>query len=278
MIVHSSDGVFAIRRGPWKYVEGVPAVSLTAAVRKRKAAELKPQLFRTQDDPGETSDVAAKHPEVVADLHALLVRYRDGGYSRELPPVVPPKAAAAGAVIALPPLDSEILIDKVLSSVGGDKVERVGEPWKVAGAEYWSEQATGAERPSGLRISLPEQDVVLEYEVNFRGAGRHSLRIDCEALGASFRCEVSLKHCGITKNPPRGADKREVEPLARKPLELSADRWYPVRVTLRGHHATLQVNDAVLDAENPIIGEVKQAANILMFGDGLGVRNVRLRK
>ena len=24
MIVHSSDGVFAVRKGPWKWIEGVP--------------------------------------------------------------------------------------------------------------------------------------------------------------------------------------------------------------------------------------------------------------
>ncbi len=24
MIVHSNDGVFAIRKGPWKWIEGVP--------------------------------------------------------------------------------------------------------------------------------------------------------------------------------------------------------------------------------------------------------------
>jgi len=88
MIVHSSDGVFAIRKGPWKWIEGVPVADIKAGVRKARADEFRPQLYHTHDDPAETKDVSAEHPEVVQELRALLIRYRDGGYSRELPPIV----------------------------------------------------------------------------------------------------------------------------------------------------------------------------------------------
>jgi arylsulfatase A-like enzyme len=92
MIVHSNDGVFAIRQGPWKWVEGVPAKVVSAA-RKAHDAELKRQLFNLQDDPGETKDVSTEHPEVVKELETLLHQYRDAGYSRGLTAVSPAPAS-----------------------------------------------------------------------------------------------------------------------------------------------------------------------------------------
>jgi hypothetical protein len=86
MIVHSADGVFAIRKGPWKWIEASRSTRSSRGARKTRADEFKPQLYNTVDDPGETKDVSAAHPEVVAELKALLNRYRDGGYSRALPP------------------------------------------------------------------------------------------------------------------------------------------------------------------------------------------------
>jgi arylsulfatase A-like enzyme len=87
LIVHSSDGVYAVRKGPWKWIEGIPVEETTANVRRMRQDEFKAQLYNTKDDPSETTDVATEHPEVVAELSALLTRYRDGGYSRELPPL-----------------------------------------------------------------------------------------------------------------------------------------------------------------------------------------------
>ena len=110
MIVHSADGVFAIRKGPWKWIEGVPVDSVKPGARKVNADQYRPQLFNTQEDPGETTDVSAAHPELVKELSALLTRYRDGGYSRELPPVtVKPKPV----VTELPPLTGQIVPERV---------------------------------------------------------------------------------------------------------------------------------------------------------------------
>jgi arylsulfatase A len=36
-----------------------------------------------KDDPKETIDVSAQHPEVVQQLATLLHQYRDNGFSRE---------------------------------------------------------------------------------------------------------------------------------------------------------------------------------------------------
>ena len=85
IIVHSAAGVFAIRKGPWKWIEGVPCAEDKSAGNKGNP-QFRPQLYNTKLDPAETKDESAANPEIVKELTALLDRYRDGGYSRDLPP------------------------------------------------------------------------------------------------------------------------------------------------------------------------------------------------
>ena len=79
MIVHSADGVFAVRQGPWKWIEGKPAKPKPP---KMRSDEFHPQLYNLVDDLGETEDVQKANPAVAADLQALLDRCRDGGRTR----------------------------------------------------------------------------------------------------------------------------------------------------------------------------------------------------
>ena len=62
MIVHSPNGNYAIRRGPWKYIEGKPSPTLKRVPRRD---ELHAQLYNLQDDPGEKHNVINEHPDVV---------------------------------------------------------------------------------------------------------------------------------------------------------------------------------------------------------------------
>ncbi|NBX34063.1 hypothetical protein EBR16_01660, partial [bacterium] len=50
MIVHSADGNFAVRQGPWKWIEGIPVDEIKAGVRKARKDEFHPQLYNTQED------------------------------------------------------------------------------------------------------------------------------------------------------------------------------------------------------------------------------------
>jgi arylsulfatase A len=134
--VHSSDGVFALRKGPWKWIEGVPVDEITAGARKAHADEFRPQLYNTKDDPAETTDVSPQHPEIVKELSALLIRYRDGGYSRELPPVVEkrkttfaPLPAPVGKIVLSEPLDH--LPEKPWAVTRGDWNAKDGAVWGV---------------------------------------------------------------------------------------------------------------------------------------------------
>jgi arylsulfatase A len=85
LVSHSEDGTFAIRRGAWKLIldnrtsggwmvpEGTPPVPGTPG-----------QLYNLAEDPGETRDLWAVRPDIVAELTALLENYKRDG--RSVPP------------------------------------------------------------------------------------------------------------------------------------------------------------------------------------------------
>ncbi len=80
MILHSPNGNFAIRQGPWKYIEGKASPTLNKVSRRD---ELVVQLYNLLDDPGEQNNVLNQHPEVVRRLAGLLNKRRLSGWSRE---------------------------------------------------------------------------------------------------------------------------------------------------------------------------------------------------
>jgi len=80
MIVHSADGVFAIRQGSWKWIEGKPAKPKPPQARRD---EFHPQLYHLGNDIGETKDVQGANEGVVRELSALLNRCRKQGTSRD---------------------------------------------------------------------------------------------------------------------------------------------------------------------------------------------------
>lgn len=82
MITASEDGVFAIRRGTWKWIEGVPVAKV--GTKHPRADEHHPRLVDLDKDPGEANDVSAQHPQVVEELKALLEQCRSADSSRAL--------------------------------------------------------------------------------------------------------------------------------------------------------------------------------------------------
>ncbi|MHC4178572.1 MAG: sulfatase family protein, partial [Planctomycetota bacterium] len=79
------NGVYAIRCGPWKWIEGVPLARPGKKPPRRrspKGDQFRPQLINLQNDPGETQDVSAQHPDVVKRLSETLRLQREQGFSR----------------------------------------------------------------------------------------------------------------------------------------------------------------------------------------------------
>lgn len=273
LIVHSSDGVFAIRSGPWKWVEGTPVDETKPAAKKLNADQYRPQLFNTQNDRAETADLSAGNPEVVRELRTLLTRYRNGGYSREMPPMIEkprPKIAE------LPPLTGQMLLDEPLRQFPSRPWAEIRGQWQSKDGGLWGAQQGPADQGATLRVPLGITDGVIQYEINFRGANRHSLRVEWGERQGSFRIEVSRNVLGITKNPSQGEGPEAVEPIARKSLELEKDQWYPVRITFQGKETTAQVNDVLVRGTHPVLEQPKTALNFLVFGETAGIRNVKV--
>jgi arylsulfatase A-like enzyme len=86
LILQSANGVYAIRSGPWKWIEGAPFVAdgkKAPAANGPKADQFHPRLVNLLDDPGETTDVSAAHPDVALRLADTLRQHRSQGLSRE---------------------------------------------------------------------------------------------------------------------------------------------------------------------------------------------------
>jgi arylsulfatase A-like enzyme len=86
---HSLHGMFAIRQGPWKLIEGLGSGGFTAPQKiEPKPGEPAGQLYDLDNDPGEQNNLWSQRPEIVTHLAALLERYRQQGHSRPATPEV----------------------------------------------------------------------------------------------------------------------------------------------------------------------------------------------
>lgn len=79
VVHHSVSGMFAIREGRWKLVAGNGSGGRQAP--RGKPFGMPYQLFDLKADPGETTDIAAKYPQVVQQLTARLEEIRSSGRS-----------------------------------------------------------------------------------------------------------------------------------------------------------------------------------------------------
>lgn len=274
MIVHSADGVFALRKGRWKWIEGVPVDEIKDGARKAHKDQFRSQLYDTVADPAETKDLSATHPEVVAELKDLLRRYRDGGFSRELPAAdVKPTHLR---VVTLTALAGTNALDEPLAKLPGKPwIASTGE-WSGRDGGIFAKPKGGSDKPASLRTPLAFGDGTFDCDLNLQGANRVSFRFG--AGDAGFRLVVSRTTAILTKNPSKGEPTTATEDIAKKNLKLAADQWVPVRLTFKGDEVTVQVNDQTLKGKHPSLGKDKTSLDFLVFGDGAGFRNVRVTK
>jgi arylsulfatase A len=81
MVSHSADGIFAMRQGDWKYIEGKPTKP-PGRVPKARAEQMTQQLYNLRGDPREEKNVIDEHREIAAKLQDLLSTQRAQGRSR----------------------------------------------------------------------------------------------------------------------------------------------------------------------------------------------------
>ncbi len=271
VIEHNADGVFALRRGPWKWIEGVPAASAKGV--RARTDQNRPQLYHLASDPAETNDVAAAHPDIVREMAALLRRYRDGGYSRELPPEAPPSAPTAAA---LPPLNRPVRYEETFARLPGSPWSVVRGTWTPRDGGLWGAQSRADDQGACLRAPCGITNGAVEFQICFAGANRHSLRIECAGGAHSFRVELARSYAAITKNPSAGEDRSKTEALARTALELANGQWHTVRILFQGAETTVYVGGAVLRAAHEIMALPKPRMNFLVFGASAGFRNLKV--
>jgi len=83
VVHHSGSGMFAIRSGDWKLIEGLGSGGFTPPQRiKPKPGQPTGQLYNLATDRGEMQNVYAQHPDVVRSLNDKLERIRRDGRSR----------------------------------------------------------------------------------------------------------------------------------------------------------------------------------------------------
>jgi hypothetical protein len=259
VIVHSADGNFAIRKGSYKWIEGIPADDVKPAAKKAHAIQFKPQLYDLKADIAEAREVSAQHADVVKDLAALLNRYRDGGYSRELPPAgVKPKPAFA----ELPPLVNAEPLD--LSKFKG-WAQRDGVMFGKAG-----------DKGATLTGPVSLKDGVLEFQLLLGEADRHSLRIHTAGNKQSYRVVLSHANLDIAINPP--TKDQETIQLGKQRVKFKSSEWQTLRLTFKGDELTAEFAGVTLKAQHAVLAEEKAQLNFIAFEGEVGVREVKLAK
>ena len=82
IVHHSLDGMFAIRIGDWKLIEGLGSGGFTAPKRIKPRKDLPSfQLYNLAEDPTESKNIASERPEKLEELRAVLEAIRSSGRS-----------------------------------------------------------------------------------------------------------------------------------------------------------------------------------------------------
>jgi arylsulfatase A-like enzyme len=260
VIVHSADGNFAIRKGSHKWIEGIPADDVKPAAKKIHADQFKPQLYDLKADVAEAREISAEQPAVVKELATLLNRYRDGGYSRELPPAgVKPKPAFA----ELPPLANAEPVDLTTFK---------GQGWTARDGAMF---AKADKKGSPLTGNTSFQDGVLEFQIRLGEADRHSLRIQV-GNKQSYRIVLSHANLDIAVNPE--AKDAETIQLGKQRVKFKSGDWQTLRLTFTGDELTAEFAGVTLKAKHVVLAEAKAQLNFIAFEGEVGVRKVLLAK
>jgi len=85
IVHHSVDGMFSIRRGKWKLIQGCGSGGFSKPVRIiPESGQPRGQLYDMEKDTVEETNLWEQNPEIVAQLTQLLTRYQRQGQSREI--------------------------------------------------------------------------------------------------------------------------------------------------------------------------------------------------
>jgi arylsulfatase A-like enzyme len=267
MILHSADGNFAIRRGPWKWIEGDYHPDTRSGALRIRATQFEPQLYNLQQDVAESRNVAGTNPEVATELQKLLNRYRDGAYSRELPPPSPPRRMPG----PLEPIDG-----KIVRKVSFDKLPDA--PWVLVRGQWTAgngvlrgSQKGGERIGAAMRVPLDLADGDIGYQLLCPFGASHTLRLQGAERDLVYLVSISPRRVAISRQA-RETEAPGNKLLAEARLRLPPGKWADVRVRLGNDEIAAQVANAVVRARHPSFAGTKRAVALMAHGRGLGFR------
>ncbi|QIP12971.1 arylsulfatase [Spirosoma aureum] len=80
IIHHSINGMFALRKGKWKYIEGKGSGGWSED--NSPTADLQAQLYDLETDPTESKNVIKSFPDIARNLDSELQKQKKSGYTR----------------------------------------------------------------------------------------------------------------------------------------------------------------------------------------------------
>ena len=72
MVVTNAQGIFAIRQGPWKYIEGRVPTTVKGNPKNTYQGQALRQLYHIEKDPEEQHNVIDAHPEIAEKMQQML--------------------------------------------------------------------------------------------------------------------------------------------------------------------------------------------------------------
>ena len=269
IILHSADANFAIRRGRWKWIEGDYHPGTRAGAFRLRADQFESQLYDLESDVAETTDVSRENPELVKELASLLDRYREGEYSRELPPPAPPKKP----VPPLPPVAGKTVRTENFEKLPGSPWVKVRGNWAAKAGVLRGSQTGGERGPGAMRCPLQVADGDLQYELSLPFATGHSVRLQGSQRDHVFLVTITNRLLSIARQPTEQEPPGNIE-MATAKLRLKSESWANVRIHLRGDEIGAQVEDTIVRAKHSSFDEKKTAFALMVNGRGAGFRKL----
>lgn len=272
LIVHSADGNFAIRRGSWKWIEGDYHPDTRQGALRLRADQFHSQLYDLAEDRSETTDVSTANPAVVAELKQLLERYREGGYSRKLPPPPPPKLRAAPLKEAV----GTVVRDESLAEVPGRPWVQVRGTWRARQGVLRGSMKPGERGGAAMRCPLELDEAEIAYELSLPLATRHALRIQGSERDRVYLIQIDARRLAVMRQSLENEPPGNIM-LAEEKLQLAPDSWADVRVQITNTGIAAQVNDTAVRAAHESLDGKKTAFALMAFGQQVGFRNLTVR-
>ncbi|MEQ8789549.1 MAG: arylsulfatase [Pirellulaceae bacterium] len=273
VIVHSADGNFAIRRGGWKWIEGDYHPDTRIGALRLRQDQFRTQLYDLSRDLAETTDVSKKYASIALELEALLNRYRDGGYSRRLPPPSPERAKPK----PLPPAAGEVVRRESFKKLPGDPWVQVRGVWRAADGALRGSQAGGDRVGAALRAPLRQTSGDIEYDLSLPFTTSHSFRLQGSRRDFVFRITINPRGVAILRQPTDD-ETTGVEVLADQRLKLNADQWTHVRIHFDEEQLAVQVGETIVRAKHSTLSGAKSAFALMAHGRDVGFKTLVVRE